>query len=75
MNRAQSEAINAAMENEGFSLIQGPPGSGKTKTIVAIVGGLLSPILAQGAGSGAVTKITAPRQSMASNDTDGMPAA
>lgn len=42
VNRAQSEAINAAMDNEGFSLIQGPPGSGKTKTIVAIVGGLLS---------------------------------
>ncbi|SMQ50457.1 unnamed protein product [Zymoseptoria tritici ST99CH_3D7] len=42
VNRAQSEAINAALENEGFSLIQGPPGSGKTKTIVAIVGGLLT---------------------------------
>jgi senataxin len=42
VNRAQSEAINAALDNEGFSLIQGPPGSGKTKTIVAIVGGLLS---------------------------------
>ncbi|KAM0707181.1 hypothetical protein Q7P35_006512 [Cladosporium inversicolor] len=45
VNRAQSEAINAAMDNEGFSLIQGPPGSGKTKTIVAIVGGLLSNML------------------------------
>lgn len=45
VNRAQSEAINAALHNEGFSLIQGPPGSGKTKTIVAIVGGLLTTIL------------------------------
>lgn len=50
VNRAQSEAINAALENEGFSLIQGPPGSGKTKTIVAIVGGLLSNVLGSGAG-------------------------
>ncbi|CAK1354444.1 Helicase SEN1 [Cercospora beticola] len=45
LNRAQSEAVNGALENEGFSLIQGPPGSGKTKTIVAIVGGLLTPAL------------------------------
>lgn len=58
VNRAQSEAINAAMENEGFSLIQGPPGSGKTKTIIAIVGGLLSTQLAQ---SGGATKINVPR--------------
>ncbi|KAM3415534.1 Helicase SEN1 [Cercospora zeina] len=45
LNRAQSEAVNGALENEGFSLIQGPPGSGKTKTIVAVVGGLLTPAL------------------------------
>ncbi|KAF2210866.1 hypothetical protein CERZMDRAFT_85797 [Cercospora zeae-maydis SCOH1-5] len=48
LNRAQSEAVNGALENEGFSLIQGPPGSGKTKTIVAIVGGLLTPALKNG---------------------------
>ncbi|KXT17167.1 hypothetical protein AC579_317 [Pseudocercospora musae] len=46
LNGAQSEAVNGALENEGFTLIQGPPGSGKTKTIVAIVGGLLSQTLA-----------------------------
>ncbi|KAI5369436.1 Putative helicase Sen1, P-loop containing nucleoside triphosphate hydrolase, DNA2/NAM7 helicase [Septoria linicola] len=45
LNRAQAEAVNGALENEGFSLIQGPPGSGKTKTIVAIVGGLLTQVL------------------------------
>ncbi|KAK5131737.1 hypothetical protein LTR08_000626 [Meristemomyces frigidus] len=59
VNRAQSEAINAALENEGFSLIQGPPGSGKTKTIVAIVGGLLSQLL--GGSSSGTTRINMPR--------------
>ncbi|KAK5115389.1 hypothetical protein LTR85_009849 [Meristemomyces frigidus] len=59
VNRAQSEAINAALENEGFSLIQGPPGSGKTKTIVAIVGGLLSQAL--GSSSNGATRISMPR--------------
>ena len=58
VNRAQSEAINAALENDGFSLIQGPPGSGKTKTIVAIVGGLLTPALSAGSSG---TKITMPK--------------
>jgi len=58
-NRAQAEAINAALENEGFSLIQGPPGSGKTKTIVAIVGGLLSQTL--GSSSNGTTRINMPR--------------
>ncbi|KAL1583890.1 hypothetical protein WHR41_07137 [Cladosporium halotolerans] len=59
VNRAQSEAINAALDNEGFSLIQGPPGSGKTKTIVAIVGGLLSSTLGSSAGT---TRIAVPGQ-------------
>lgn len=45
LNRAQCEAVNAALENEGFSLIQGPPGTGKTGTIKAIVGGILTPTL------------------------------
>ncbi|KAK5111760.1 hypothetical protein LTR62_004680 [Meristemomyces frigidus] len=58
VNRAQAEAVNAALENEGFSLIQGPPGSGKTKTIVAIVGGLLSQTL--GSGSSTATKVSVP---------------
>ena len=45
VNRAQGEAVHAALDNDGFSLIQGPPGSGKTKTIIAIVGGLLTKVL------------------------------
>lgn len=58
VNRAQSEAIQAALENDGFSLIQGPPGSGKTKTIIAIVGGLLSQTL--GSTSNGSAKISVP---------------
>ncbi|KAF2722195.1 hypothetical protein K431DRAFT_302802 [Polychaeton citri CBS 116435] len=57
VNEAQAKAISAAMENEGFSLIQGPPGSGKTKTIVAIVGGLLSNSLSS---SSSAVKINVP---------------
>lgn len=64
VNRAQSEAINAALENEGFSLIQGPPGSGKTKTIIAIVGGMLSQSLSSTAN--AETRISMPKANGAS---------
>lgn len=42
LNTAQSKALRSAVDNDGFTLIQGPPGSGKTKTIVAIVGALLT---------------------------------
>ena len=42
LNKAQSQAVRSAMDNDGFTLIQGPPGSGKTKTIVAIVGAVLT---------------------------------
>ena len=42
LNHAQSKAIKSAIDNDAFTLIQGPPGSGKTKTIVALVGALLS---------------------------------
>ncbi|EPS28401.1 hypothetical protein PDE_03347 [Penicillium oxalicum 114-2] len=42
INRAQAKAIKSAMDNDGFTLIQGPPGSGKTKTITALVGSLLT---------------------------------
>jgi len=42
VNTAQAKAIRSAIDNDAFTLIQGPPGSGKTKTIVAIVGALLS---------------------------------
>lgn len=45
VNRAQAKAIRHAMDNDGFSLIQGPPGSGKTKTITALVGSLLTNVL------------------------------
>ncbi|CRG86184.1 Helicase SEN1 [Talaromyces islandicus] len=42
VNLAQAKAIKSALDNDAFTLIQGPPGSGKTKTIVALVGALLS---------------------------------
>lgn len=42
INTAQSKAVKSAIDNDAFTLIQGPPGSGKTKTIVAIVGALLT---------------------------------
>ncbi|KAK7536470.1 SEN1 N terminal-domain-containing protein [Phyllosticta citribraziliensis] len=42
LNLAQAKAVKSAVDNDAFTLIQGPPGSGKTKTIVAIVGALLT---------------------------------
>ncbi|KAF2202093.1 DNA-binding protein SMUBP-2 [Delitschia confertaspora ATCC 74209] len=42
VNKAQAKAIKSAIDNDAFTLIQGPPGSGKTKTIVAIIGAILS---------------------------------
>ncbi|KAJ5101194.1 hypothetical protein N7456_007246 [Penicillium angulare] len=42
INSAQAKAIKSAMDNDAFTLIQGPPGSGKTKTITALVGSLLT---------------------------------
>jgi senataxin len=42
LNKAQAKAVQSAVQNDAFTLIQGPPGSGKTKTIVAIVGALLT---------------------------------
>ena len=42
INLAQAKAVKSAVDNDAFTLIQGPPGSGKTKTIVAIVGALLT---------------------------------
>jgi senataxin len=71
LNRAQSEAINAALENDGFSLIQGPPGSGKTKTIVAIVGGLLSQVL--DSGSAGTTRISVPKSGASGMASDSAP--
>lgn len=45
LNQAQAKAVQSAMDNDAFTLIQGPPGSGKTKTIISIVGALLSDTL------------------------------
>lgn len=42
VNVAQAKAVKSAMDNDAFTLIQGPPGSGKTKTICAIVGAMLT---------------------------------
>ena len=42
INMAQAKAVRSAIDNDAFTLVQGPPGSGKTKTIVAIVGALLT---------------------------------
>ncbi|KAJ5110215.1 hypothetical protein N7532_002860 [Penicillium argentinense] len=51
VNRAQAIAIRHTLDNDGFTLIQGPPGSGKTKTITALVGSLLSGVLGKTATS------------------------
>ncbi|KAF2227186.1 SEN1 N terminal-domain-containing protein [Elsinoe ampelina] len=58
VNKAQAKAIKSALDNDAFTLIQGPPGSGKTKTIVAIVGALLTDSLGSTAGT---TRINTPR--------------
>ncbi|KAL9624766.1 MAG: hypothetical protein Q9160_001120 [Pyrenula sp. 1 TL-2023] len=42
LNNAQARAVKSAMDNDAFTLIQGPPGSGKTKTICALVGAILT---------------------------------
>ncbi|KAL9108897.1 MAG: hypothetical protein Q9227_006428 [Pyrenula ochraceoflavens] len=42
VNQAQAKAVKSAIDNDAFTLIQGPPGSGKTKTICALVGALLT---------------------------------
>ncbi|OJD27124.1 hypothetical protein ACJ73_01491 [Blastomyces percursus] len=47
LNPAQAKAVRSAMDNDAFTLIQGPPGSGKTKTIVALVGAILTPVFAE----------------------------
>jgi senataxin len=71
LNTAQSQAVNGALDNEGFSLIQGPPGSGKTKTIIAIVGGLLSQTLAN-TSKGAI-RISMPKPNGSTNTIGDAP--
>ncbi|PBP19231.1 hypothetical protein BUE80_DR009848 [Diplocarpon rosae] len=66
LNKGQAQAILSANDNDGFTLIQGPPGSGKTKTIVAMVGSLLTQTLQQQAQQQAQQKPAAPGQPAAS---------
>lgn len=42
LNTAQAKAVRSAIDNDAFTLIQGPPGSGKTKTITAILSAILT---------------------------------
>lgn len=42
VNEAQAKAVKSALDNDAFTLIQGPPGSGKTKTICALVGAAMT---------------------------------
>ena len=42
VNFAQAKAVKSALDNDAFTLIQGPPGSGKTKTICALVGAMMT---------------------------------
>ena len=42
VNNAQAKAVRSALDNDAFTLIQGPPGSGKTKTICAMVGAMMT---------------------------------
>lgn len=58
VNKAQAKAVRSAMDNDAFTLIQGPPGSGKTKTIVAIVGAILTDSLSEKQGT---TRIQIPK--------------
>ena len=61
-NISQREAMATALDaSDGITLIQGPPGSGKTKTIV----GLINLLLVQGVSSSSTTQ----RPSSASSST------
>ncbi|KAF2136625.1 uncharacterized protein K452DRAFT_322283 [Aplosporella prunicola CBS 121167] len=65
LNNAQTKAVKSAIDNDAFTLIQGPPGSGKTKTIVAIVGALLTDSLKNNQG----TVIAKPAMAAGANRT------
>lgn len=67
LNKAQAKAVRSAVDNDAFTLIQGPPGSGKTKTIVAIVGALLSDSLSE--KQFGTTRIEMPKSNTANQPT------
>ena len=52
VNKAQARAVRSALDNDAFTLIQGPPGSGKTKTICAMVGAMMTGFVNQQASNG-----------------------
>ncbi|KHJ35821.1 putative helicase sen1 [Erysiphe necator] len=64
LNTGQSKAVLSAYENDGFTLIQGPPGSGKTKTIIAMVGALLTQTLLQQKGEIKNNNSAAPKNTL-----------
>lgn len=53
VNEAQAKAVKSALDNDAFTLIQGPPGSGKTKTICALVGAAMTGFLPKQQSKGA----------------------
>lgn len=58
VNSAQAKAVQSALDNDAFTLIQGPPGSGKTKTICAMVGAMMTESLCSQATT--ATRTSAP---------------
>ena len=52
VNLAQAKAVRSALDNDAFTLIQGPPGSGKTKTICALVGAMMTGFVNKPASNG-----------------------
>lgn len=53
VNTAQAKAVKSAIDNDAFTLVQGPPGSGKTKTICAIVGAIMTNAIVRNASQSA----------------------
>ncbi|KAJ9495750.1 DEAD-box type RNA helicase [Exophiala xenobiotica] len=68
VNLAQAKAIKSALDNDAFTLIQGPPGSGKTKTICGLVGAMMTGFVKK-------TNTNAPRLNTATGRPIGAPPA